>query len=136
MTMATPAPGGTEAVLLIEDERALRALVAETLQRAGYTVLEAESPEQALTLAAHRRLAIQLVISDVVLPGRTGPATATQIRDAQPGARVLLMSGYTDPLLDGNPLVEPGLPFIGKPFTSDALLRKVREVLDGGEPAA
>jgi DNA-binding NtrC family response regulator len=127
--VATPT-GGTETVLVIEDDPALRSIVAETLQGAGYTVVEAESPQQALTLAAKADLTIQLVISDVVLPGRKGPETATQVRNIQPGARVLLMSGYTDPLLDGNPLMEHGMPFIGKPFTRDALLRKVREVLD------
>jgi two-component system cell cycle sensor histidine kinase/response regulator CckA len=128
--------GGTEVVLLIEDDDALRAIVAETLQGAGYTVLDAESPRKALAMAAESRLAIHLVLTDVVLPGRKGPETAMQIRHAHPRARVLLMSGYTDPLLDGNPLMEPSIPFIGKPFTTDALLRKVREVLDGGEPAA
>jgi two-component system cell cycle sensor histidine kinase/response regulator CckA len=125
---------GKETVLIIEDDDALRAIVTETLQGAGYTVLEAESPQQALALAAQSQLDIQLVVADVVLPGRKGPETAVQVQNIQPGARVLLMSGYTDPLLDGNPLMEPGTPFIGKPFTRDALLRKVREVLDGGAP--
>jgi DNA-binding NtrC family response regulator len=132
--VANPAGGGTETVLVVEDEPALRGLVAETLQGAGYTVLEAEGPQQALAIAAQSDLEIHLVVTDVVLPGRKGPETATQVRNIQPGARVLLMSGYTDPLLDGNPLMKPGMPFIGKPFTRDALLRKVREVLDG--PAA
>ena len=81
-------------------------------------------------LATQSSAPIQLVIADVVLPMRSGPETATQIRHIQPDARVLLMSGYTDPLLDGNPLMEPGIPFIGKPFSRDALLRKVREVLE------
>ncbi len=121
---------GKETVLIIEDDDALRAVVAETLQGAGYIVLEAGSPQQALTIAAQTDVEIQLVITDVVLPGRKGPETAAQVRNIQPGARVLLMSGYTDPLLDGNPLMEHGLPFIGKPFARDALLRKVREVLD------
>lgn len=127
---------GKETVLIIEDDDALRAIVAETLQGAGYKVLQAESPQQALTLAAQSDLDIHLVVADVVLPGRKGPETAEQVRNIQPGARVLLMSGYTDPLLDGNPLMEPGMPFIGKPFTRDALLRKVREVLDGAAPPA
>ena len=121
---------GKETVLIIEDDDALRAVVAETLQGAGYIVLEAGNPQQALTIAAQTDVEIQLVITDVVLPGRKGPETAAQVRNIQPGARVLLMSGYTDPLLDGNPLMEHGLPFIGKPFARDALLRKVREVLD------
>jgi len=122
--------GGSEVVLLVEDEQALRAIVAETLQMAGYTVLEASDPKEALVIAAQAQRPIQLLITDVVLPGQSGPETANQIRAAQPGVRVLLMSGYTDRLLDGNALIEPGMPFLGKPFTIDALLRKVRAVLD------
>ena len=64
------------------------------------------------------------------MPGQSGPETAIQIRSAHPGLRVLLMSGYTDRLLDGQRRIEPGTPFLSKPFTIDALLRKVREVLD------
>lgn len=127
---------GNETVLIIEDDHALRAIVAEILQAAGYTVLQADTPQLAMGIATQSSPPIQLVIADVVLPVRSGPETAAQIRHIQPDARVLLMSGYTDPLLDGNPLMEPGVPFIGKPFSRDALLRKVREVLDGGPSAA
>ena len=130
MTAPAAAAGGSEVVLLVEDEQALRAIMAETLRMAGYTVLEASDHKEALVVAAHRQRPIQLVITDVVLPGQSGPETANQIRNAQPGVRVLLMSGYTDRLLDGNALIEPGTPFLGKPFTIDALLRKVRAVLD------
>ena len=126
---------GNETLLLIEDDPALRAIVGEMLRAAGYIVLEADSPQQAMGIATQSS-PIHLVIADVVLPARSGPETAEQIRNVQPDARVLLMSGYTDPLLDGNPLMEPGIPFIGKPFSRDALLRKVREVLDAGAPPA
>src|SRR5215218_3207892 len=119
---------GNETILILEDDEALRAVVAETLQAAGYTVLEAESPQQAMRIATQSTSPIHLLIADVVLPVRSGPEMAVQIRNVQPNARVLLMSGYTDPLLDGNPLMVPGLPFIGKPFSRDVLLRKVREV--------
>ena len=130
MTALDAAAGGSDIVLLLEDEQALRAIVAETLRIAGYTVLEASDPEEALVIAAESQRPIQLLITDVVLPGQSGPETASRIREAQPGLRVLLMSGYTDRLLDGNTLIEAGTPFLGKPFTIDALLRKVRAVLD------
>jgi PAS domain S-box-containing protein len=136
MTALDAAAGGSEIVLLVEDEQALRAIVAETLRMAGYTVLEASDPKEALVVAAQSQPPIQLVITDVVLPGQSGPETANQIRNAQPGVRVLLMSGYTDRLLDGNALVEPGTPFLSKPFTIDALLRKVRAVLDRGDASS
>jgi two-component system, cell cycle sensor histidine kinase and response regulator CckA len=126
--------GGTELVLLIEDEQALRAIVAETLVMAGYTVLEAADPKDALSIAVHSPRPIQLLITDVVLPGQSGPETARQIRKAQPGVRVLLMSGYAERTPDANASIEPGTPFLGKPFTIDSLLHKVREVLDGPPP--
>jgi PAS domain S-box-containing protein len=128
------AAGGSELVLVLEDEESLRAIVAETLRIAGYTVLEASDPREAVALVAQSPRPIQLLISDVVLPGQSGPETASQIRKAQPGVRVLLMSGYTDRLLDANASIDPGTPFLGKPFTIDALLHKVRAVLDQGEP--
>jgi PAS domain S-box-containing protein len=124
------ATGGSETVLLIEDEQALRDVVAETLRTAGYTVLEASGGKQALAMAAQSQRAIQLVITDVVLPGLSGTETAAHIRKLQPGARVLLMSGYADRLLEDDGSVKSGTPFLGKPFTIDALLLKVRAVLD------
>jgi two-component system cell cycle sensor histidine kinase/response regulator CckA len=103
--------------------------VAETLRTAGYTVLEAPDPKEALAVAARSQRPIQLLITDVVLPGQSGPATAVQIRKAQPDVRVLLMSGYAEQRPDGNVAIEPGTPFLHKPFTIDALLRMVRVAL-------
>jgi PAS domain S-box-containing protein len=128
------AVGGSEVVLLLEDEQALREIVAETLRTAGYTVLEAPDPKEALAVAARSQRPIQLLITDVVLPGQSGPETAVQIRKAQPGVRVLLMSGYAERRPDENVVIEPGTPFLSKPFTIDALLGKVRAVLDSREP--
>ena len=117
-------------MLLIEDEPALRDIIVETLQMAGYTVLEASDAKQALAIAAQSQREIQLVISDVVLPGQSGSAMAMLIRKLQPAARLLLMSGYADQRLDDDGSIDSGTPFLGKPFTIDALLHKVRAVLD------
>jgi two-component system, cell cycle sensor histidine kinase and response regulator CckA len=126
--------GGSEVVLLVEDEAALRAIVAETLRMSGYEVLEAGDPAEGLALAARSPRPLGLVITDVVLPGQSGPEMALQIRKSQPGVRILLISGYPDRASDASASIEPGTPFLGKPFTIDTLLRKVREVL--GPPSA
>jgi two-component system, cell cycle sensor histidine kinase and response regulator CckA len=130
-TVAPEGPrGGTECVLVVEDEDALRGIVVETLRDAGYAVLEAAEPRAAAALAASSPRAIDLLITDVVLPGQSGPDTAVELRKSRPRMRTLLMSGYTDRLLNGQRNVEITTPFLGKPFTIDGLLRKVREVLD------
>ncbi len=135
--MSTPeaARGGSETVLLLEDEDALRDLVAEALREVGYTVLEAANARAAVASAQYAQ-PIHLLLTDVVLPGQSGPETAIQLRNALPHLRVLLMSGYTDRLVSGRGTIaiEPNAPFLSKPFTIDALLRKVREVLDGAPP--
>jgi two-component system cell cycle sensor histidine kinase/response regulator CckA len=140
--MAVSAPvreaarGGPETVLVVEDEDALRGIVVETLREAGYTVFDAPDPRAAAALAARSAQAIHLLLTDVVLPGQSGPETAMELRTARPGMRVLLMSGYTDRLLNGQrSVIDVATPFLSKPFTIDALLRKVREVLDQGDPS-
>ncbi len=129
------ARGGWETVLLVEDEGALRAIVAETLREAGYVVLEAADTKAATVVAAQSQQPIHLLITDMVLPGQSGPQFAMQVESIRPGIRVLLMSGYTDRQISGHPSIEPGTPFLAKPFTSDALLRKVRDVLDRIDPS-
>jgi DNA-binding NtrC family response regulator len=136
VTTIDAAPGGSELVLVVEDEEALRAIVAETLEMAGYTVLQAGGPREAVLIANQSQRPIELVVTDVVLPDQGGPQTASEIQTIHPGARMLLMSGYADRMLDGNASIEPGTPFLGKPFTIDALLRAVREALDGRNTAA
>jgi PAS domain S-box-containing protein len=137
-TAPTTAPevslGGSETVLVLEDEDALRALVVEALRAVGYTVLEAAEPRAAAAVASDAARKIHLLLTDVVLPGQSGPETAIQLRNARPDLRVVLMSGYTDKLVNGHRTFDPNMPFLGKPFTVDALLRKVREALDGASP--
>jgi two-component system, cell cycle sensor histidine kinase and response regulator CckA len=129
---AGPAPRGTETVLLVEDEPALRILIDEILLDAGYRVLEAATPDEALALAAAHDGVIHLALTDVVLPSMSGRQMADVVRAARPETRVLFMSGYTDDAISHHGILEPGRHFMEKPFTSDALLRKVREILDGG----
>jgi PAS domain S-box-containing protein len=120
---------GTETVLLVEDDEALRTLAREILTVQGYTVVEAASPREALRLHATHPEAIHLLLTDVVMPEMNGRQLADHLRTARADLRVLFMSGYTGAALaqrDG----EIGGHFLQKPFTPDGLSRRVREVLD------
>jgi len=124
------AKAGSERVLVVEDERAVRYLVNTILSRAGYVVLEAASPEEADTFLNDAGSAIDLLITDVVLPGESGPQLFDRAVRIRPHLRVLYMSGYTDDAVSRDRLLAPGVAFIQKPFTAEDLARKVREVLD------
>ena len=126
-----PPPRGTETVLLVEDEPALRVLVEEILTKGGYRVLQKEKPEDALALAAGHAGAIDLVLTDVIMPNMSGRQMTDALRLGRPSIRVLFMSGYTDDAISHHGILEPGTHFLEKPFTADGLLRKVREVLEG-----
>ena len=118
---------GSETVLLVEDEESVRQLVKETLESRGYTVLEAEDGEHALAIAA-KKSAVQLMITDVVMPGINGQELAKEISKTHPKTKVLFLSGYAEDTIRQDAL-EPGTAFLQKPFTLQTLLRKVREVL-------
>ncbi len=124
------APAGTETILLVEDEDPVRTLAREILQSAGYRVLEAPAPEEALAVAASHAGPIHLVLTDVILPRISGRQLAAALRSSRPAARVLFTSGYTADAISHHGILEPGVYFLQKPFTRAALLRKVREVLD------
>ena len=121
---------GTETILLVEDEEAVRRLVRMVLEGKGYgyTVLEASGWREALEIAGQQK-PIQLVITDVVMPGVGGPELISRLEAVRPGIRVLFMSGYTDGAIVNNGLLSSTTAFLQKPFTPDVLLRKVREVL-------
>jgi two-component system cell cycle sensor histidine kinase/response regulator CckA len=119
---------GSGTVLVVEDEDGVRHLVQRVLERFGYRVLVAASPHEALRIARGERL-INLLMSDVVLPGLSGPDLAEQIVAIQPGIRVLYMSGYTDEAIVHRGLLNAGTPFLEKPFTPETLAKKVRQVL-------
>ena len=124
---------GTETVLLVEDEKAVRVLVRRVLDRMGYTVLEAEHGPQALEIMAQRKEPVDLLLTDVIMPGMSGRELADHLQRAHPGLKVLFMSGYTDEAISQHGVLVSGVAFLEKPFTPDILLRKVREVL--GAPA-
>ncbi|HYT32592.1 MAG TPA: PAS domain S-box protein [Thermoanaerobaculia bacterium] len=117
---------GNETVLLVEDEEGVRALARKVLTLQGYRVLEASGPRRALELLAQDSGKIQLLLTDVVMPGMNGRELATQVTQQRPDIRVMLMSGYTD-RVEG----DSAWPLLQKPFTPEVLARKVREVLDG-----
>jgi two-component system cell cycle sensor histidine kinase/response regulator CckA len=122
---------GSETVLLIEDDSALRALVCEILESAGYTVLVADSGAKALQIAEEYSGAIQLTITDVIMPGLSGRHAAEKIKSARSEVEILFISGHTSEAIAKHGVLEAGAKFLSKPFTTEDLLRKIRDVLDG-----
>lgn len=121
---------GTNTILLVEDENAVRAAVATVLTRYGYVVLRAADGEQALALCEQHKDTIDLLITDVVMPRVGGREVMERARRILPDLKVLFVSGYTNAAVVQNGDVDHGVAFLPKPFTPEALLRKVREVLE------
>jgi PAS domain S-box-containing protein len=122
---------GNETVLLVEDEDSVRRLVQRVLESAGYCVLEAENPHDALRLCERHPEPIDLMVTDVVMPQMSGRELASQTVALRPEMRVLYVSGYMEEVMAHHGVLEPGIAFLGKPFAPEDLTRKVREVLDG-----
>jgi two-component system, cell cycle sensor histidine kinase and response regulator CckA len=127
---AAVAAGGSETVLVVEDEEGVRELVREILQQAGYRVLAAAGPSEALDVGFSRGPEIDLLITDMIMPEMTGRQVADRLRSARPEIRVLYMSGYTGDAMVHRGLLDPGASFLVKPFASQDLMARVREVLD------
>ena len=129
---SAPAPptalGGTETVLLVEDEESVRQLVRETLVAKGYRVVEAQNGESGVAAAAKHDGKIDLVITDVVMPGMGGRELVRQLALTRPETKVLYLSGYSEEAISEG-TIESGAAFLQKPFTLQTLSRKVREVL-------
>ncbi len=121
---------GSETILLVEDEPAVRDLARRVLLSLGYQVLEADSGRAALDAAASHAGAIDLVVSDVLLPGLSGPEALRLLREQRPGLRAVLMSGYADREVVAEEVLDPDTEFLAKPFTPAMLAAKVREALD------
>jgi PAS domain S-box-containing protein len=123
--------GGTETILLVEDEEGVRGLTRQILQRHGYTVLEAESGQDALLLCERYSGPIHLLLSDVVLAAQmNGRELVERLSPRRPEIKVLYMSGYSDEAIVHHGVLAPGTAFLQKPFTTESLMRKLREVLD------
>jgi len=129
-------PGGSEIILLVEDSEPLRKLVKTFLDSAGYRVFEASSGEDALEVSTRIGCPLDLLLTDVVMPGMNGRVLAEHLLAGQPGMEVLYMSGYTDSFIAGHGVLDPETHLLHKPFTEEVFLRKVREVLDSGKRAA
>jgi two-component system cell cycle sensor histidine kinase/response regulator CckA len=127
--VAGTAAGGSETVLLVEDEESVRQLVRDTLESRGYRVLEAENGEVGLAAAAGHVGKIDLVITDVVMPGLGGRELVELLAKARPETKVLYLSGYTEDAIVSEGTMKSGTAFLQKPFTLQSLSRKVREVL-------
>ena len=127
---------GTETVLLVEDDDGLRTLTRSLLERSGYTVLVAKEGNQALQTSQQHKATVHLLLTDVVMPGISGPVLAQQITRQRPEIKVMYMSGYTGKTVAGHAVLEPGSFFLMKPFTRDSLTSKVREALDSVPAAA
>ena len=122
---------GTETLLLVEDETSLRKLSRHLLELCGYVVLEAEDGAQALKISQEHHGTIDLLLTDVVMPGMSGRALADQLALRRPQTRVVYMSGYTGQTVGEHGVLAEGSFFLPKPFTREALARKIREALDG-----
>ncbi len=120
---------GTETILLVEDNAALRTLATRVLEPAGYTVLGAATGEEALRLLERHEEPVHFLLTDVVLPGMSGRQLAERLAQTHPGMKVLYMSGYTGDTIVLQGVLDAQMHFLNKPFTGAALLRKVREVL-------
>lgn len=125
---------GSGTILVVEDEAMVRQLVCETLEAAGYDVIEARTPNEALRIVTASNVPIDLLLTDVVLPEMNGRELYQRLEAIQPGVRVLYASGYTDEVIVDHGMLEDGLDFLQKPFTLQGLRHKVREGLASSSP--
>ena len=127
-----PSPDGKKIILVVDDEPEVRKLVGAMVSRYGFNVLTADSGDHAITLFKRQPGGIDLLLTDVVAPGMSGPMLADKLTELQPGLKVLFMSGYDNTQVVQHYVVEKGHHLLPKPFTLEELGRKVEEVL--GEP--
>jgi CheY-like chemotaxis protein len=129
-------PGGSETILLVEDEELVRRLAQKIFEGHGYSVIVADSGKAALELLGAAQRPPDLLVTDVVMPGMSGRILAEQMRAQQPQLKVLYLSGYTDDAIVRHGVLEHDVFFLQKPFNSSELLQKVRGILDAATPSA
>ncbi len=126
-----PALGGTETILVVEDEPLVMSVACQSLRMSGYTVLKARSSRLAMEVASRHDGPIDLLLTDVIMPHGSGPELAASLRATRPNIAILFMSGYTSERIDMDASSDE---FLAKPFTPDVLDAKVRRILDSREP--
>ncbi|MCX5772904.1 MAG: response regulator, partial [Candidatus Hydrogenedentes bacterium] len=131
VTSAPVAPiGGTETILVVEDDAAVREITRKMLADLGYDVIEADGGPHALTAAAERET-IHLLLTDVIMPEMSGRLIVEQVAALHPAIKTLYMSGYTANVIAHHGVLDPGVHLLQKPFTNRGLAQKIREVLAG-----
>jgi CheY-like chemotaxis protein len=128
--LAGKRPTGTETILLVEDDEAILNLSRMMLEKLGYTVLAAQTPLYAIQLVEEHPGDIHLMITDVVMPGMNGRELVERLRVIRPGLKYFFMSGYTADVITHRGILDEGVSFIQKPFSSDDIAARVRQVLD------
>lgn len=124
-------PGGTETILLVEDEAAVRGLARILLTRRGYRIYEADSPARALEIWGQHRSEIALLFTDMIMPGRmNGLDLSRRLQQDQPGLKVVYTSGYNEEILSENSTLRQAANFLQKPYSAEVLLRMIRAELD------
>ena len=125
--------GGSETILLIEDEELVRTVACTILRKYGYHVIDTSNGGEAFLISSDFAARIDLLLTDVVMPRLRGRRLAEQLAPLRPEMKVLFVSGYTDDTIIHHGVLEAGVAFLQKPFTPHLLLKKVREVLDADQ---
>jgi two-component system, cell cycle sensor histidine kinase and response regulator CckA len=123
-----------ETILVVEDDAGVRHMMTRALEDAGYRVVQADGATEAIEVVAHTPEKIDLLLTDIVMPGQSGRELAEHMQELRPGTPVLFTSGYTDGEIERRGLLRPGAAFIQKPFTPSTLARAVRKTLAAASP--
>lgn len=127
---STAAPRGTETILLVDDESAIRSVARIPLEQAGYVVIEASGGDEALAAVLACNITVALLVTDVVMPRMSGNELARRLQEILPKVRVLYLSGYTANVISDHGILEASVDFLQKPFSAVELLTRVREILE------